>query len=714
MLRSLGVLVKAVAKRSYRQGRENDNERQKADSRDARDIASDYPLAGDLETRKGCERDFRRFCEVYFPNAFHMAWSDDHLKVIAAIERAVLGGGLLALAMPRGSGKTALCVRAALWALVYGHRRFVSLVAATEDLATKLMEPIKTELQFNDRLAADFRQVCHPIRKLENNGRRCIGQLFDGEQTRITWGADRLTFPTVPDGVCDGVNVSGSTVTVAGITGAIRGQSHTLQDGTILRPELVLLDDPQTRESASSPVQSEAREMIIKGDVLGMAGPGRRVSALMTCTVIKQGDMSERMLDRGKNPQWNGVRTKMVYSFPKLEKLWDEYARLYKQALYEEREPTDAINMYAENRAAMDEGGVVGWEARKYPEDISALQHAMTLKILDERMFFCEYQNDPMPEQSPRSDDLTQDQIAGKINGMARGLVPLACQKLTAFIDVQGEVLFYVVCAWEDSFTGFVIEYQTFPDQESTYFTLREARRPLSARFPGKGPEGRIYAGLGALADQILGQDWIRDDGAPLRIERCLVDANWGDSTRTVYDFCRQSKFSGVLMPSHGKYIGASSIPMSEYHKEAGAKAGFNWRITLDKEKRPTRRVIYDANFFKSFAYARLSTSIGDPGCLSLFGDDPAAHRLFADHLTAEFRVRTTGRGRELDEWKAKPSRQDNHWLDCLVGTFVAASMQGVTLQGSGQLAADHLARKRVSFAELQKRKSLPHAQQIA
>ena len=69
---------------------------------------------------------------------------------------------------------------------------------------------------------------------------------------------------------------------------------------------------------------------------------------------------------------------------------------------------------------------------------------------------------------------------------------------------------------------------------------------------------------------------------------------------------------------------------------------------------------------------------MGDRGCLSLFGDNPETHRLFAEHITAEYRVKTEGRGRTVDEWKLRPEHVDNHWLDGLVGCAVAASVQGV------------------------------------
>ena len=69
-----------------------------------RDIG-ELPAVVDFKRKVRAERDFRFFCEQYFPLTFHLPWSRDHLKVIAKIEEAVLRGGLFAVAMPRGSGK---------------------------------------------------------------------------------------------------------------------------------------------------------------------------------------------------------------------------------------------------------------------------------------------------------------------------------------------------------------------------------------------------------------------------------------------------------------------------------------------------------------------------------------------------------------------------------------------------------------------------------
>ena len=251
------------------------------------------------------------------------------------------------------------------------------------------------------------------------------------------------------------------------------------------------------------------------------------------------------------------------------------------------------------------------------------------------------------------------------------------------FIDVQQKLLYYVVCAWEDDFTGYVVDYGAYPDQRRTYFTLRDATRTLATAAKGTGLEGSIYAGLESLTADLLNRRWRREDGTELRIDRCLIDANWGSSTDVVYQFCRQSPHAGIVLPSHGRFVGAASRPFSEYKRKPGDRVGLNWRVTNGLGKRIIRHVLFDTNFWKSFVQARLVVAQGDPGCLSLFEDLPESHRLFADHLTAEYRIRTEGRGRTVDEWKIRPEQADNHWFDGVVGCSVAASIQGCVLFGT-------------------------------
>lgn len=76
---------------------------------------------------------------------------------------------------------------------------------------------------------------------------------------------------------------------------------------------------------------------------------------------------------------------------------------------------------------------------------------------------------------------------------------------------------------------------------------------------------------------------------------------------------------------------------------------------------------------------------------------------MFAEQVTAEYYVRTEGRGRTVYEWKARPEQPDKHWLDCFVGCAVGASMQGALLFGTDLPVVP--TRARVSFRDMQRSK---------
>ena len=224
--------------RSYEDRRNAERDRQAEQSLAGRDIGP-LPEVVNPDRKAACERNFQLFCESYFPETYALAWSPDHLKVIEKIETAVLRGGLFALALPRGSGKTTITESAALWSMLYGHREFVVLIGATESAALELLDSLKTELEVNERLAEDFPEVCYPVAQLEGIANRCAGQLYKGERTRITWTSNEIVLPTV-----EGSRASGIIVRVAGITGRIRGIKFKRSDGRRVRPSLVIIDDP--------------------------------------------------------------------------------------------------------------------------------------------------------------------------------------------------------------------------------------------------------------------------------------------------------------------------------------------------------------------------------------------------------------------------------------------------------------------------------------
>ena len=72
---------------------------------------------------------------------------------------------------------------------------------------------------------------------------------------------------------------------------------------------------------------------------------------------------------------------------------------------------------------------------------------------------------------------------------------------------------------------------------------------------------------------------------------------------------------------------------------------------------------------------------------------------MIAEHLTAETPIKTEGRGRQLWEWKLPANKPDNHLLDCIVGSAVAASMEGVAIKE--RAGAQKGQRQKMSFAEM-------------
>jgi ribosomal protein L35AE/L33A len=661
---------------AYDSFREGQARRDRDRSKSGRDIG-EIPAVVNRKRREDCRHNFRLYCETYHSATFCLAWSPDHLKVIAAVEGAVLRGELVVYAMPRGSGKTSLEEVAAEWAMNFGHRSFVAIIGSTEDHAAGMLDSIKTEYETNDLLLEDFPEIVHPIAKLERINNRARGQTYRGKPTHITWKDREIRLPTIP-----GSPASGGIIRVAGITGAVRGmKAKRPGDGQTIRPSLVLIDDPQTDDSARSPKQVADRERVLKGAILGLAGPNVRIAGLATVTVVAPDDLAERLLDRKRHPAWQGQRMKLVYAWPTRVELWEQYAELRRKGQRDGTGTGDADAFYLANREAMDEGAEVAWPERKHDDERSAIQHAWNIRIdRGESAFHAEYQNEPIPETQIEASDMSAPEISEKTNGKKRGAIPLGCQRLTMFTDCQGEALYWMVCAWEENFTGYVVDYGCFPDQRRSYFTLREITKRLSDVTKAKSAEGRLMEGLRMLHDEQLRREWTREDGSVMNIERAIVDA--GYLPDAVFQFCHESGRSGVVMPSRGYGVKASQTPFSMYSKKPGDMVGHYWRVPTTARKRIIRHVEMDVNYWKSFVHARLAVPRGDAGCLSLFGDRPEFHRMLADHLTAEVRVTNTAKGRTVDEWKERPGKPDNHWFDCLVGCAVGASMLGSKLSG--------------------------------
>ncbi len=653
------------------------------------------PPVKDPERKAACGESLKLFCETYQPSRFYLAWSTDHDKVLAKMEHAARRGGMFALAMPRGSGKTTICEAAAMWALLYGYRKWAFIVGATGEAAAANLDNIKFALETSDLLLEDFPEACFPIRELEGIAQRARGQMVQGERTQMAWGAGEIALPMV-----EGSPASCGVITTSGITGRVRGPLKTLPNGMTVRPDFVLLDDPQTAESAWSPIQCEARARVITRDVDRLAGPGVKLTAVMPCTVIRKGDLADRFLDAERHPEWRGERTKMLYSFPKNLKLWqDGYNTRRENDLREHGELRDSTAYYLANRAEMDEGAAVAWEQNHEDDEASGIQHALNLWLKDPLGFAAEMQNEPESEESA-SDDLEPDDVLRKLNGLKRGEVHGSATTLTAHYDVHDALIYYAVVAWAQNRVGWIVDYGTWPRQNARYFAMSRATRKLQDEYPGASLEGCLHTGFSDLSAAVLGGAYRRQDGAEMRVQRLIVDANWGLSTDTVYEWCASGGYANIAMPAHGKYIGPTQNPMAEWRRKPGERHGDAWVIPNVAPKRRIRHVLFDVNYWKSQVHRWMGRLPGDVPTLTLWGKDPDQHRMFADHFCSELCTVNEHKGRRVEEWKRKGGSVEEHLRDNIVGAAVAASIEGIappqrrTVRRSGKRRSEILREK--------------------
>lgn len=666
----------ATAERPLTAAERYDRHRRKAGERRRKESAAGrelYPLPAvkNPERRARALADLEFFLSTYFPERFFLKWSAEHRTAIADLQRVILEGGKKCLAMPRGSGKTAIAECAALWAIFRGSRRFALLVCATADMAKKILKKILTILNSNPLLMEDFPEIVAPIKALNGTNQR--KPLYQGERVAMTFTKETIVFPEIP-----GSLAASAIIQTFGLTGSIRGSTHERPDGSVARPDFAMVDDPQNDKSAKSPTQCETRLELINGAVLGSAGPTERIAAVALVTVIKRGDLADRLLDPKESPEWQGQRTKMVYAFPTNLKLWIEYGQVRADGFRRKDGGAAGNAFYLQHREEMDAGCVLGWPERVVQGDVSGVQTALNIWLEKPKVFAAEYQNEPLDE-SQKSDLVTAEQIRNKLSRIARGIVPAWVEVLTAHIDVQMNALYWLVAGWANGFTGTVIDYGCFPDQETDYFAHADIKHKLSEAFEeSMGLEGRIYAGLEQVVAKIGGREWPGElPGTSHRLRRILIDSGW--QKKTVFRFCRQSPHAPILMPSKGKGITAVMKPMDEWKVPAPNRIGQDCVIYVPTVQNPARWVLFDSNAWKSFCQHRFSTAAGDRGAITLFGSNDRTHRMLADHLTSETRKDPKFEGRKVDQWQKIPGR-DNHFLDNFVGSAVAASIEGVSV----------------------------------
>ena len=626
------------------------------------------PLPGVVnpDRRESCRLDLVRFALTYFASTFYIELAPYQTAMLDRFQAVILGGGREAHAVRRGGLKSTCARVAAIWAAVYGHRRFVVLVGATDDKSNEHRENFFHLMASSDLLAQDFPEVTPLILKAKQPKRqfRLNGQLLTLHPKD---DRGRIVFPDIPGSVSSQVHVAPFSLMATDVSGL----SYIQNDGRVIRPDLLIFDDVQTPQSSTSPSQTDEREDLITKTFIGLAGLGVEMAAVMVCTVRAHQDLTERFMDRKRHPDWHGKVWKSVLRMPERMDLWDRYAALLGSGDTPKEGKAAAQDFYAINRVDMDTGARVAWEHDKLPDELSALQSLMTIRAVDPEFFQREIQQEGGVVADKSGVRLESQLLLPRLSQVDRGEVPQQASYLTAFIDSSDQVLWFMVCAWERDFSGAIVEYGTWPDQGRQVFYKSDLARRISQEKPGASWEEAFVHAHNQLEAELLQRfpnldlilkDWSDGEQKPRIQSQVLASAN--------RPRIRPSK---AFAPKPGrKPVHAWGDPQRD------RQSGNYW---VERRSDHPVHAQYDANIWKSHAARRLLTTPGAPSAVMLPGKDERGNRLLVEHLTSEQPKAVSYDGAHGVSWQAIPGR-DNDWWDCFVGCCVAASMCGVGMAG--------------------------------
>ncbi|MEL7335203.1 MAG: hypothetical protein AAFN70_03255, partial [Planctomycetota bacterium] len=443
---------------SYERRRNRNANRDREESQAGREIGPLPPVVNP-QRRESCRLDLMRYLLTYRAESYRMEFGPDQKRMIAAVQDRVLEGGSIAIAMPRGSGKTTIILDATSWALGYSHRKFVVLLGAEKESAAELADDFRIVWETNEMLLQDFPEIAYPIHELKGVTQRAKAQLLNDEPTHMRWSGTKIVLPTV-----DGSAASGSVLRATGLLGRVRGMKSTTSSGETIRPDLVLVEDFQTDASAHSDLQCHKREKTIAQAVLGLAGPGQKIAAFATCTVIRKGDAADRILNQDIYPRWRGVRCKLVEQWPDESlrepkanedpNLWQQYQTIRQDELAEGNESHPrATAFYRKHQVTMDAGASIRWPARKFAHEHSGIEHAINLRADNPDSFDAEYQNDPPGEDdATNSRFLDSDGFCMAIGPQLHRIVPDDTLAVTVGIDVHPSALYFATVAIREGF----------------------------------------------------------------------------------------------------------------------------------------------------------------------------------------------------------------------------------------------------------------------
>lgn len=280
----------------------------------------------------------------------------------------------IAWAASRGHAKSAYLSNAfPVHEIAYRNRRMILIISETNAGSKKFIKWVAGQLKYNVKLRADFGELLYEKKTMNEK---------DSEEAFLT--------------------TSGAKMEATSLGMQIRGFRNGAQ-----RPDLILLDDLESRDSNNTPELRQKAKDWLNQDLMPAYDPTQTAIIFMG-TLVHHDSLLNYVLKERKDFVKNSFPA--IIKQPERTDLWAEFERIYKEyepseeeisAIEDAEDETDAPNVRAalaffeSHREEMEKGAEVLWPSR-FPIQFLILEKMN----YGNKAFNTEFQNNPIDEES--------------------------------------------------------------------------------------------------------------------------------------------------------------------------------------------------------------------------------------------------------------------------------------------------------------------------
>jgi hypothetical protein len=644
-------MTKKPAKRVY----EKQAGMNKAYREKKRDVkgATVPPVAKDDKFGKPPKGDPMAWLKCYLHKAFRSDFGQIHYDIKDGFMYALETGNNVEILAPRGTGKSTEVNGLTLYALLEGMTKFPVVIPWDSKARNRALRFWKTQLCFNSRLHRDYPEATAVFKESRGIGNR-LTALTQGNEATGAMLAISEGIIVLPHGL--------GAIGSATINGNPRGMNYASIDGSVIRPSLAIVDDPQDRQTAKSQTLVQETIEIINADILDMGAFDELMPIIMTATIVENDDVADFY---SKDPNWRVVRTGQITQWPigfdektsEVRCLWEEF-----NAIRLDDGQKNAVEFYKQNKDKLIKGMEVSWDqrfdAKKGEPD--AFYSAMSAYYkMGEQSFMAERQNAPM-KRGVDIYTLTPDAVIKRTTDRNSFELPEWAELTVCATDINPSyALTTVVTAFGKDRTSAVLWYGKYED----------APLPTNDEMSDTQKQQIIFGALMRHGEQLLsypqhGRIWAIDGGG----------AQSTVAKRFSYEWNRKHPNMPVMVCYGRAGKSAKISARNETIRRRGADG--SWLLCRDKDPTygVTEWVLWNADYWRECMQRAWTCESGAVGSATL---PKGHHREYAEHICREkLKGKVEMNGRMIYDFEKSVGRND--FADATNMCHMIADLNGI------------------------------------